>query len=174
MKKLLQHLVFVTATVAAGSAMAGVTFWEADNFVGRPFSANGAVPDFRAYNFNDRAMSMVVEGSPVEACSDINFGGQCQVFVPGEYPSLLQHGWTHTISSVRPAGYGGYAPRGYDQRGDAPRGYDQRGYDQRGYDQRGYDQRGYGYPQGTYDQRAYQGRDRGNYQYPGDRNWNGY
>ena len=114
MKKLLQTFAFVTATAAAGGASASVTFFEADNFVGVPFTANGAVADFRAYDYNDRAMSMVVEGSAVEVCADINFSGNCQVFIPGEYPSLINQGWTHTISSVRPAGYGGY---GNDRRG---------------------------------------------------------
>ena len=130
MKKLLQPLLFATATLAAGTALAGVTFYEADNFVGRPFTANGPVADFRAYDYNDRAMSMVVEGSAVEACSDINFGGQCQVFIPGTYPSLLDMGWTHTISSVRPAGgYGRYGAPSASRRDTYrdPR-YDHRGY----------------------------------------------
>lgn len=163
MKKLLKHLVFLTATVAAGSAMAAGTFYDTEGFGGQPIRLDGVVPDFRYHDYNDRAVALVVEGVAIEVCSDINFGGNCQVFAPGSYPSL--GGWSRTISSMRPVG-------GYDQRANGQRG-DPRGYGQRGADPRGYVSP-YGYPQGTYDQRAYQGRDRGNYQYPGDRNWNGY
>ena len=164
MKKLLKNVVFVAATLAAGSAAAAVTFYEGEQFTGRPLSLNGAAPDFRAFGFNDRAMSMVVQGSPVQVCVDIHFQGQCQVFHPGSYPSLIGSGWMLSISSVRPAGYdpngqfpAGEEPRIYqqptwDQRGHDQRGHDQRGYDQRGHDQRGYDQRGY--DQRGYDQRS--------------------
>jgi len=131
MNKLLKPLLFAAATMAAGTAMAGVTFFEGDNYTGQPLRINGVAPDFRAYDYNDRAMSMIVEGSAVEACADINFSGACQVFIPGEYPSLLQQGWTHTISSVRPAyGYGQYGePRASRRDGyyRDPR-YDHRGY----------------------------------------------
>ena len=112
MKKLLQPVLFV-ALLSAGTAMAGVTFYEGDGFTGHSFTAFRAVSDLRAFDFNDRAMSMVVEGEPIEVCLDINFSGKCQVFAPGSYPSLLDSGWTHAISSVRPA----YVERGSDRRG---------------------------------------------------------
>ncbi len=177
MKKILQCAVLVSAAMAAGSAMAAVTFYEADDFLGQPFAANGAIPDFRAYNYNDRAMSMVVEGSPVEVCADINFSGQCQVFTPGRYPSLIGLGWTHTISSVRPA-------RGYDARSYSRYGYSQQAAPQVPVDPRdhtygGYD-RGQGYGDGPFQgypgyQGGYQGY-QGGYQgyqggYSGSNRW---
>ena len=167
MKKLLPNLVFVAATAAAGTAMAGVTFFEIEKFDGRPVRVDGVIPDLRAYGYNDRARSMVVD-SPVEVCAEINFRGLCQVFNPGEYPELGS--WVAAISSVRPTYAGRYDPRGapggvYDPSRAYDRGYDPRdyqrgyGYGQRGY---GYDQRGYGYDQRGYDPRAQWGRNGSN------------
>jgi Beta/Gamma crystallin len=113
LKRPLQYAAFATLTLAVSTAMAGVTFYEAEGFRGQPLTANGTISDFRDYDFNDRAMSLVVEGAPVEVCADINFGGNCQVFKPGRYPALGV--WAHDISSVRPASYG-REERGYDQR----------------------------------------------------------
>jgi len=115
MKKLAQRLLFLTATVAASSAMAGVTFYEGEGFAGQPLRIDGVAADFRQFNFNDVPRSMVVEGSPVEVCIDINFSGNCQVFNPGTYPTLGP--WAGQISSVRPANsqYGRYQRR--DDRG---------------------------------------------------------
>ena len=170
MKKILQCAALVSAAMAAGSAMAAVTFYEADDFIGQPLSVNGVISDFRAYNYNDRAMSMVVEGSPVEVCADINFSGQCQVFTPGRYPSLLGLGWTHTISSVRPA-------RGYDARSYSRYGYrqqaapqvpiDPRDHTYGGYDRGDYYQ-GYQGHQGNQGYQGYQGYQGG---YSGNNRW---
>ena len=177
MKKLLRSLFLVASAAAAGSAMAGVTFFEIEKFQGRPLRADGIIPDLGVYGYNDRARSMLVD-SPVEVCSGAYFSGLCQVYNPGEYPELGS--WVGAISSVRPTGAGRYDPHGAPGGVYAPGLAYERGYDphdpryQRGYDQRGYDQRGYGSAQGTYDPRAYRGRDRGNYSYPGDRNWYGY
>jgi hypothetical protein len=117
MKKLLSGIVFAAATLAAGSATAGVTFFEREGFQGMPLSTNGVIPDFRAYDFNDRTMSMVVQGAPVEVCVDIHFGGNCQVFAAGEYPSLIGLGWAGAISSVRPADGRAYGQDVYGRRG---------------------------------------------------------
>ena len=129
MKKLLQRSAFVAATLAAGTALAQVTFFDGENFQGTPLSTNGVIADFREYAFNDRAMSMVVQGSAVEICVDINFGGNCQVFGPGQYPSLDSMGWRNTISSVRPAYDRGYRQGAYDDRRGYQGGYDPRGYE---------------------------------------------
>jgi hypothetical protein len=118
MKKLLQGIVFAAATLAAGTSMAGVTFFEGENFQGMPLSTNGVIPDFRAYDFNDRTMSMVVQGAPVEVCVDIHFSGNCQVFAAGQYPSLIGLGWAGAISSVRPADGRAYSQGRYDRRSD--------------------------------------------------------
>jgi len=112
MKKLFQPLLFVCAVLSAGTACASVTFYEGDGFTGHSFTTYRAVADLRAFDFNDRAMSMVVEGEPIEVCADVNFGGKCQAFNPGSYPSLLDSGWTRAISSVRPA----YVERSRDRR----------------------------------------------------------
>ena len=115
MKTLAQRLLFLTATVAATSAMGGVTFFESEGFSGQPLRIDGVAPDFRAFNFNDVPRSMVVERWPVEVCVHVYFGGNCQVFNPGSYPSLGI--WSDKISSVRPA----YPQSGRYQRHD-PRG----------------------------------------------------
>ena len=139
MKKLLKVVVFAAAAAAAGTALAGVTFFEGERFSGQPLALDGYVPDFRAYDFNDRAMSLIVDGAPVEVCADIQFGGNCQVFAPGRYPHLGV--WSGTISSVRPAYSGrygrydgGYYPRGYyDRSYDSARWHYDPRYDHRGY-----------------------------------------
>ncbi len=116
MNNLLKGVVFAGATLAAGASMAGVTFYDGEGFQGMPLSTNGVIADFREYDFNDRARSMVVQGAPVEVCVDIHFSGNCQVFSAGQYPSLGAIGW-HNISSVRPANERGYMQGGYDRRG---------------------------------------------------------
>lgn len=120
MKKFIRPLSIFALTCAASSAMAGVTFYEAENFGGRPMEMNGTVPNFLERGFNDRARSAVVEGAPVEVCMDINFNGGCTVMNPGRYPTLGN--LSGQISSVRPA----YEQQrgGYDQR-DQRGGYDQ-------------------------------------------------
>ncbi|MEO8203023.1 MAG: beta/gamma crystallin-related protein [Betaproteobacteria bacterium] len=117
MKNLLRPLALVAATLAASTAMAGVTFYEAENFGGRQITMDGVVPNFVDRGFNDRAFSAVVEGAPVEVCIDINFSGGCTVLNPGRYPTLGSLG--NKISSVRPARGPGYEPRG-----EAPRDRD--------------------------------------------------
>src|SRR5687767_8500481 len=117
MSRLLKRLLFLAATLATGTAMASVTFYEGEGFQGQPLSINRSASDFRAYDYNDRARSMVVHGTPVEVCVDIHYGGGCQVFDPGSYDTLGQ--WRDTISSVRPAPaqYGRYRDRNYYDRG---------------------------------------------------------
>lgn len=126
MKHALKKLALASALFATGTAMAGVTFYEGEGFQGRPLSINNSAGDFRAFDYNDRARSMIVSGSPVEVCVDIHYGGGCQVFNPGRYETLGQ--WTDTISSVRPATFA------------SSRGYRNYNYDDRRYD-RGYDYR---------------------------------
>jgi hypothetical protein len=107
--KFTRSLSIFALTCAASSAMAGVTFYDAENFRGRPVDMNGVVPNFVERGFNDRARSAVVEGAPVEVCMDINFNGGCTVLQPGRYPTLGNLGGQ--ISSVRPV-RGGYEQRG--------------------------------------------------------------
>lgn len=101
MNKFLRLSGIAAATLAASSAMAGVTFYEGENFGGRPIAMNGTVANFVERGFNDRARSAVVEGASVEVCMDINFNGGCTVLNPGRYPTLGN--LDGQISSVRPA-----------------------------------------------------------------------
>lgn len=120
--KILRPLALVAATLAATTAMAGVTFYESENFGGRSLTMDGTVPNFVDRGFNDRARSLIVEGSPVEVCVDINFSGGCTVLNPGQYPTLGNLG--HEISSMRPvrndqrSGYDRDDQRGGYDRGD--------------------------------------------------------
>lgn len=117
--KILRPLALVAATLAATTAMAGVTFYEAENFGGRNLTMDGTVPNFVERGFNDRARSIVVEGAPVEVCVDINFNGGCTVLNPGRYPTLGNLG--HEISSMRPVQ--NEQRGGYDRDGRGYRGY---------------------------------------------------
>lgn len=98
-----------TLTLAT-QASAQITFYEHEDFRGRPFAANRAVPNFIREGYNDRASSVIVERGPWEVCDDANFHGRCVVLRPGNYSSLAQFGLNDRVSSVRPAN-----PRGnYD------------------------------------------------------------
>jgi hypothetical protein len=100
--KLLRYSVLTMSTLAATTAMAGVTFFDGDNFTGRSFVADRLVDNFATRGFNDRAKSAIVEGGSWEVCMDSNFQGACTVLKPGRYPSLQQ--LSSQISSVRPMG----------------------------------------------------------------------
>ena len=106
MKKLIGCLAIAGSALAGTNAMAGVTFYELENFSGRSFVADGTVPNFVTRGFNDLARSAVVEGAPVEVCLNIDFGGGCTVLNPGRYPTLGD--LSAKISSARPLG----APQG--------------------------------------------------------------
>ena len=83
------------------AATDAVIFYEGDNFRGRTFSTQEAVPNFISFGFNDRASSIVVNSQRWEVCDDANFGGRCVVLQPGRYPSLSSMGLNDRISSVR-------------------------------------------------------------------------
>jgi hypothetical protein len=76
------------------------------DFSGRRIVLTGPTPDFRRFNFNDRALSLrAVRGEPWEVCYNINFD-DCRV-VDGEVANLARFGLEHGISSARPR------PRGW-------------------------------------------------------------
>ena len=100
MRKTIGCLAIAASALAGSNALAAVTFYEAENFAGQPFTAEGSVPNFVTRGFNDRARSAVVDGAPVEVCRDINFSGGCAVLNPGRYSTLGE--WGSKISSVRP------------------------------------------------------------------------
>lgn len=101
MNRLSRHFMLGITVVAAGSAMAGVTFYESENFGGRQISGDQSMPNFRALDFNDRARSAIVEGGPWEICVGTKFDNDCAVLQPGRYPALGE--WSKKISSARPA-----------------------------------------------------------------------
>ena len=86
------------------AALAGVTFYEHDDYQGRSFTTARRVGNFLNVGFNDRASSIVVTGSRWEVCEDLRFEGRCRVLRQGSYPSLRAMGMNDRISSVRPVG----------------------------------------------------------------------
>jgi hypothetical protein len=97
--------------LAAGTATAGVTFYESDNFSGRHFSIQQSRGSFDGSRGRDSPQSAIVEGGAWEICVDSDFHGDCRVFVPGRYPNL--GGLAGRVSSARPANEpGSELPRG--------------------------------------------------------------
>jgi len=101
MNQLIKHIGFLAAMLAGSTAIAGVTFYEAENFGGRQIGGREAMPNFRALDFNDRARSAIIDGEPWEICVGTNFDNNCTVLGPGRYPTLGE--WSRKISSARPA-----------------------------------------------------------------------
>lgn len=112
MNRLLKLSVLCATALAASTAMAGVTFFEGENFTGRQVRADAALPNFPSVGFNDRAKSAIVDSGAWEICVDINFLGGCTTLAAGRYPNL--GGWANLISSTRPA----YEDRRADARED--------------------------------------------------------
>jgi uncharacterized protein YcfJ len=96
-------LALATLVAAAGQASAAITLFSHDDFHGRRVTLMQPTPDFRDFNFNDRASSVVVEGEPWEVCQDVGFRNRCAILVPGNYPNLAAVGLGDQLSSARPA-----------------------------------------------------------------------
>ena len=88
---------------AAGQASAAITLFGHDGFHGPRVTLTQPAPDFREFNFNDRASSVIVEGEPWEVCQDVGFRSRCAILVPGSYPNLAAVGLGDLLSSARPA-----------------------------------------------------------------------
>ncbi|MES2128738.1 MAG: beta/gamma crystallin-related protein [Pseudomonadota bacterium] len=89
---------------ACSHAMAQqITLYQDDNWHGRVYATNGAVPNLGRVGFNDRASSVIVEGGRWEVCEDANFQGHCMILRAGSYNSLYGMGMNDRISSLRPA-----------------------------------------------------------------------
>ncbi len=101
MTRNLKTAIGVAAFVLAGQAMAQITFYENENFRGRPFATSNPVVNFKNAGFNDRASSVVVDRGRWEVCEDANFHGRCVVLRPGSYASLDGMGLNNRVSSVR-------------------------------------------------------------------------
>ena len=97
-----QSVLAAAALLAAGHALAQVTFYEGEGFRGRAYSARGTVDNFANVGFNDRASSVVVDRGRWQVCEDAGFNGRCVVLRPGSYESLRGMGLDNRVSSVRP------------------------------------------------------------------------
>jgi hypothetical protein len=102
MNRFVRHAILGVAMFAGSTAMAGVTFYESENFGGRRIGGNESMPNFRDLDFNDDARSAIVEGGAWEVCVGTDFDNKCTVLAPGRYPDLGE--WSHRISSARPVG----------------------------------------------------------------------
>ena len=101
---------FMGAAVSflATSAVAQLTFYEAEGFRGNAFPVNQTIPNLAPVGFNDRASSVVVERGRWQVCEDAGFRGRCVVLQPGQYPSLGPYDLNNRISSVRAVGNAQY------------------------------------------------------------------
>jgi len=116
MNNTLKIAVAAAALGLSSQAFAQITFYEADGWRGRAFTAQQQVRDFSRNGFNDRASSVVVDRGRWEVCEDSNFRGQCVVLRKGSYESLRGMGLNDRISSVRPV----KARDRYDNEAPAP------------------------------------------------------
>ena len=101
MNRLIKHIVFGVAMFAGSTAMAGITFYESENFGGHQIGGRESMPNFRSLDFNDRARSAIIEGGPWEVCVGTNFHSDCTILAPGRYPTLGR--LSKKLSSARPA-----------------------------------------------------------------------
>jgi uncharacterized protein YcfJ len=101
MKALFRITLAVAGLAIATQAAAEVTFYEREGFQGRSFTTTRQVANLERYGFNDRSSSVVVTSDRWEVCEDVQFGGQCVVLRPGQYPSLRAMGLNDRVSSVR-------------------------------------------------------------------------
>jgi uncharacterized protein YcfJ len=88
--------------VLAAQAAAQVTFYEREDFEGRTYTTKRSVNALDRHGFNDRASSVVVQGSDRwEVCDDAQFKGRCAILRPGRYPTLAALGLNDRVSSAR-------------------------------------------------------------------------
>lgn len=102
MKQSVQAFLAAAALLAAGQAMAQITFYERPDFRGQSFTTDEPIGNFGRVGFNDRASSIVVEHGRWEVCEHARFEGRCVMLRRGSYPSLRDMGLNNTVSSVRP------------------------------------------------------------------------
>ncbi len=104
MNKILKMAMALGGLAMAAQAVAQVTFYENAGFQGRSFTSERPVNNFERIGFNDRASSVVVQGTRStrwEVCEDRRFSGRCVVLRPGQYPSLSAMGLNDRVSSAR-------------------------------------------------------------------------
>ena len=113
MKTIVAAVVGIECALMGTLAVAQVTLYQQQNFIGRAFNTNAPVSDLGRLGFNDRASSVIVERGQWQVCDDIGFRGYCIVLRPGQYPSLRSMGLNNRVSSLRRVGGGpkyAYAP----------------------------------------------------------------
>lgn len=111
MRTMLLTMAAACGTLAAGSALSEITFYEREEFRGRSFTVGEPVDNFARFGFNDRASSAVVRRGRYLVCDDAGFRGRCVTLAPGDYRSLGAMGLNNRVSSARPVGRGPEAAR---------------------------------------------------------------
>ena len=110
-KRTVALAIALATPLLAQTASAGeLTMFENPNFQGRAVTLRGDAHNLLRAGFNDRASSMVVRSGRWQICEDVEFGGRCGIFEPGEYPALDRLG--DRISSAREIGGAGDGDRG--------------------------------------------------------------
>lgn len=107
MQNFLRAAFAASVLTLAAPAFAQITFYEHEGFRGRVHTTQGALDNFRGWDFNDRASSVVVDAGRWEVCEGVGFSGRCAVLRPGAYDRLGAMGLNDRLSSVRPAQSGG-------------------------------------------------------------------
>ena len=79
-------LALAALVAAAGQASAAITLFGATTSTARASRSTQPAPDFREFNFNDRASSVIVDGEPWEVCQDIGFRNRCADPRAGQLP----------------------------------------------------------------------------------------
>ena len=78
-----------------------VVLYERPDFSGQSLVIDTSqTPNLDRINFGDRTASMRIESGYWQFCTDLNYGGSCTTYGPGEYPRLGPD-IDHKIASVR-------------------------------------------------------------------------
>jgi Beta/Gamma crystallin len=89
MNAALRNALVVAGVAFATQAAAEVTFYEHEGFKGQSFNTGQQVANFKRFDFDDRASSVVVDRDWWQVCEDAQFAGRCAVLRPGRYRSLV-------------------------------------------------------------------------------------
>lgn len=84
-----------------------VELYDGQNFQGRLGVLHSATPDFERLGVNDRVASLIVRRGTWQFCTDADYGNNCRVYGPGQYPQIWG-GQDDRYSSARPVGAGGH------------------------------------------------------------------
>lgn len=87
--------------LATAASAAELTLYADGDFQGRPLSIVIDERQLGVRNFDDRASSVIIEGSAWVLCSGEDFRGKCVTLEPGRYASLQALGLDDQVTSVR-------------------------------------------------------------------------